>query len=282
MKTKYVNANVIGVICVLTACTARVGHAQGSKDRCSLLTQGAVSAAAGVSVDAGKPISTTGCSWQSEKPHVIVTVSFWGPAMNGVFTKGDPGRHDGAPGRHRRGCRLYQRGKPDVAVREAREGHPPGPRVRHPGPGQAEVDRENPRAGRAQEVVRPPATSIRRHIPYATSTRTVLRAASRHRNVRRMKRFILGGLALAACGQSQPAERYGFVARLGNDTSFRRERDAARKHTDERRGRPLPARAAAAHRDLARAQRRHPPVGHGHHHAERARRISASCTSSPT
>jgi Protein of unknown function (DUF2911) len=33
-----------------------------------------------------------------------------------------------------------------------------------------------------------------------------------------MKRFILGGLALAACGQSQPAERYGFIARLGNDT----------------------------------------------------------------
>ncbi|HET7373655.1 MAG TPA: DUF2911 domain-containing protein [Gemmatimonadaceae bacterium] len=33
-----------------------------------------------------------------------------------------------------------------------------------------------------------------------------------------MKRFILAGLALAACGPSQPAERYGFIARLGNDT----------------------------------------------------------------
>jgi hypothetical protein len=33
-----------------------------------------------------------------------------------------------------------------------------------------------------------------------------------------MKRFILAGLALAACAPSQPPERYGFVARLGNDT----------------------------------------------------------------
>lgn len=33
-----------------------------------------------------------------------------------------------------------------------------------------------------------------------------------------MKRFILVGLALAACGRSQPPERYGFIARLGNDT----------------------------------------------------------------
>ena len=91
MKTKYLNANVIGIICVLTACAARVGHAQDSKDRCSLLTQGAVSAAAGVSVNAGKPIDTTGCSWQSEKPHVIVTATLTGPAMNAVFTKETPG-----------------------------------------------------------------------------------------------------------------------------------------------------------------------------------------------
>jgi hypothetical protein len=80
------NVKVIGAICVLTACAARVGHAQGSSDRCSLLTQAAVSAAAGVTVAAGQPIATTGCSWQSEKPHVVVTVSFPGPAMKGVFT----------------------------------------------------------------------------------------------------------------------------------------------------------------------------------------------------
>jgi hypothetical protein len=33
-----------------------------------------------------------------------------------------------------------------------------------------------------------------------------------------MKRLLLAALALAACGPSQPAERYGFIARLGNDT----------------------------------------------------------------
>jgi len=33
-----------------------------------------------------------------------------------------------------------------------------------------------------------------------------------------MQRYLLAGLALAACAPSQPTERYGFVARLGNDT----------------------------------------------------------------
>ncbi len=33
-----------------------------------------------------------------------------------------------------------------------------------------------------------------------------------------MKRLIVACLALAACAQSQPADHYGFVARLGNDT----------------------------------------------------------------
>jgi hypothetical protein len=33
-----------------------------------------------------------------------------------------------------------------------------------------------------------------------------------------MRRFILGFLALAACSPSQPAEHFGFVTRLGNDT----------------------------------------------------------------
>jgi hypothetical protein len=33
-----------------------------------------------------------------------------------------------------------------------------------------------------------------------------------------MKRFILAALALVACGPSTPPERYGFIARLGNDT----------------------------------------------------------------
>lgn len=95
---RSLNVNVIGIIGVLTACAARVGHAQGSTNRCSLLTQSAVSAAAGVTVAAGQPIATTGCSWQSEKPHVIVTVSFPGPAMSGVFTKETPGVTTSHPG----------------------------------------------------------------------------------------------------------------------------------------------------------------------------------------
>jgi len=33
-----------------------------------------------------------------------------------------------------------------------------------------------------------------------------------------MKRFALAALALLACGCSDPAEHYGFVARLGRDT----------------------------------------------------------------
>ena len=98
MKTRSMSIHVIGVIFVLTACAARVGLAQDSTNRCSLLTQDAISTAAGVSVNAGKPIATTGCSWESVKPHVIVTVSFWGPAMNGVFTKETPGVTTAHPG----------------------------------------------------------------------------------------------------------------------------------------------------------------------------------------
>ena len=33
-----------------------------------------------------------------------------------------------------------------------------------------------------------------------------------------MNRFLFGAFALAACGTSEPAQRYGFIARLGQDT----------------------------------------------------------------
>jgi hypothetical protein len=46
---------------------------------CSLLTPAQVAAALGGTFGAGQPIGTTGCSWTSEKPHVIVTVSLWPP-----------------------------------------------------------------------------------------------------------------------------------------------------------------------------------------------------------
>jgi len=41
---------------------------------------------------------------------------------------------------------------------------------------------------------------------------------SRYENVGGMKRFMLTVCTLAACSQNQPAERYGFIARLGQDT----------------------------------------------------------------
>ncbi|HUM10723.1 MAG TPA: hypothetical protein VLT82_07240 [Myxococcaceae bacterium] len=44
---------------------------------CELLTPAEIAAAVGGSFGAGQPIGTTGCSWTSEKPHVIVTVSLW-------------------------------------------------------------------------------------------------------------------------------------------------------------------------------------------------------------
>jgi hypothetical protein len=49
--------------------------AQSTPAPCNLLTQAQVSAALGVSTDAGQPIGTTGCTWSSA--HVKATVSFW-------------------------------------------------------------------------------------------------------------------------------------------------------------------------------------------------------------
>lgn len=46
---------------------------------CTLLTPAQVAAALGGTFGAGEPIGTTGCSWTSQKPHVIVTVSLWPP-----------------------------------------------------------------------------------------------------------------------------------------------------------------------------------------------------------
>ena len=46
---------------------------------CTLLTPAQVTAALGSPFGPGEPIGTTGCSWTSQKPHVIVTVSLWPP-----------------------------------------------------------------------------------------------------------------------------------------------------------------------------------------------------------
>ena len=46
---------------------------------CTVLTPAEVAAALGGTFGAGQAIGTTGCSWTSEKPHVIVTLSVWPP-----------------------------------------------------------------------------------------------------------------------------------------------------------------------------------------------------------
>ncbi len=55
------------------------GVARAAPAPCGLLTPTQVTAALGGSFGPGQPIGTTGCSWTSEKPHLIVTVSLWPP-----------------------------------------------------------------------------------------------------------------------------------------------------------------------------------------------------------
>jgi hypothetical protein len=66
--------------------------ARAAPEPCTLLSQAQVSAALGVNVGAGQPIGTTGCSWSSDKPHEIVTVSLWPPTeWNRMKTSPLPG-----------------------------------------------------------------------------------------------------------------------------------------------------------------------------------------------
>jgi len=58
---------------------ATPGASRAATDPCKLLTPAQVAAAVGGNFGTGQPIGTTGCSWTSEKPHVIVTVSLWPP-----------------------------------------------------------------------------------------------------------------------------------------------------------------------------------------------------------
>ncbi len=67
------------LVCALAICGLG-GIARAAPAPCGLLTPAQVTAALGGSFGAGQPIGTTGCSWTSEKPHVIVTVSLWPPA----------------------------------------------------------------------------------------------------------------------------------------------------------------------------------------------------------
>ena len=65
-------------------CTVAVlafpGASEAAADPCKLLTPAEIGAALGATFAAGEPIGTTGCSWSSATPHMIVTVSLWPPA----------------------------------------------------------------------------------------------------------------------------------------------------------------------------------------------------------
>ena len=68
------------MVCALVVLTIPAA-AQAEPQPCKLLSQAQVSAALGVTVGAGQPIGTKGCSWTSAKPHEIVTLSLWPPAQ---------------------------------------------------------------------------------------------------------------------------------------------------------------------------------------------------------
>ena len=56
------------------------GATEAATEPCKLLTSAEIGAALGATFAAGEPIGTTGCSWSSASPHMIVTVSLWPPA----------------------------------------------------------------------------------------------------------------------------------------------------------------------------------------------------------
>ena len=77
---------IVTALCALILGAAQVGSAQGASDRCALLTPAAISSALGVNVEAGQPIFSSGCSWQSLKPHIIVSISVGDDAKYKMWT----------------------------------------------------------------------------------------------------------------------------------------------------------------------------------------------------
>lgn len=77
---------VVTALCALTLGAMQPASTQGATDRCSLLTPAAVSSAIGAKVEAGEPIFTTGCSWQSLKPHIVVSISVGDDAKYRMWT----------------------------------------------------------------------------------------------------------------------------------------------------------------------------------------------------
>jgi hypothetical protein len=68
---------------LLALCTVALlafpGASEAATEPCKLLTPAEIGGALGATFAAGEPIGTTGCSWSSATPHMIVTVSLWPP-----------------------------------------------------------------------------------------------------------------------------------------------------------------------------------------------------------
>ncbi|HET9036266.1 MAG TPA: hypothetical protein VFN45_08670 [Myxococcaceae bacterium] len=79
MSTRRWSARSPWLFWVLALLTTS-GVSRAAAEPCKLLTSAQVAAALGGAFGAGQPIGSTGCSWSSDKPHVIVTVSLWPPA----------------------------------------------------------------------------------------------------------------------------------------------------------------------------------------------------------
>ena len=79
MDSRRVSASSVRVLCALAVLTL-AGMARAAPDPCKLLTAAQISTALGATFGAGQAISTSGCSWTSTTPHIIVTLSLWPPA----------------------------------------------------------------------------------------------------------------------------------------------------------------------------------------------------------
>ena len=66
-------------LCTL-ALLAFPAASEAATEPCKLLTPAEIGGALGATFGPGEPIGTTGCSWTSATPHMIVTVSLWPPA----------------------------------------------------------------------------------------------------------------------------------------------------------------------------------------------------------
>jgi hypothetical protein len=62
MKTNHWERFIIGIVCAIAVLSPRAAAAQSNPAPCSLLTQAQVSKAVGVSMGAGQPLATTGCT----------------------------------------------------------------------------------------------------------------------------------------------------------------------------------------------------------------------------